>query len=434
MGNVTLLSYTPLFLLLILFSLRVPIAFSLFISSMYYFTFINNAMPVDLTLQNVVGSIQSFTILAVPFFIMIGVVMNYSGISKRLLSFADLLVGHMSGGLGQVNVVLSTLMGGVSGSSNAGAAMNCKILVPEMEKRGFDRGFCAAVTASSSIIPSIIPPGIVLIIYCMVARVSIGRLFLAGYIPGLLLCIAMMFTVTIISKKRGYGKTRETRASAIELLKGARHAILALFMPLGFILGIRFGLFTPTEGGAIAVLYCFVVGISIYRELKLKDIIPILRETFSSTAEVLFIIIGANLFGYYLTWERIPDAISGIILNFTGNKYVFLLAINVLLFVMGMFMEAAPVIIILMPLLVGPLQSLGINMVHFGIIMVLNLQIGGVTPPFGGMMFICCQMLKLPMDKFVKANLPFLAAAVLVLLFITYIPILTLLLPGIFMP
>jgi tripartite ATP-independent transporter DctM subunit len=164
MGHVTFLSYTPLFLLIVLFFLRVPIAFSLFISSMYYFAFLNTAMPVDLTLQNVVGSLQTFTLLAVPFFIMVGVVMNYSGISKRLMSFADLLVGHMYGGLGQVNVLLSTLMGGVSGSSNADAAMECKILVPEMEKRGFDRGFCAAVTASSSIIPSVIPPGIILII------------------------------------------------------------------------------------------------------------------------------------------------------------------------------------------------------------------------------------------------------------------------------
>ena len=434
MGNVTLLSYTPLFLLLILFFLRVPIAFSLFISSMFYFTFLNDAMPVDLTLQNVVGSIQSFTLLAVPFFIMVGVVMNYSGISKRLLAFADLLVGHMYGGLGQVNVLLSTLMGGVSGSSNADAAMECKILVPEMEKRGFDREFCAAVTASSSIIPSIIPPGIVLIIYCMVARQSIGRLFLAGYIPGILLCAAMMLTVTILSRRRKYGKTREKRASFIEILRGARHALLALFMPLGFIMGIRFGMFTPTEGGAMAVLYCFIVGAFVYRELKLKDVIPILRETFSSTAEVLFIVIGANLFGFYLSWERIPESISQIILQFTGNKYIFLFAINVLLFIMGMFMEAAPVIIILIPLLLAPLQKMGINMIHFGIIMVLNLQIGGITPPFGSMMFIVCQMLNLPMDKFAKANMPFLGASILVLMLITYIPVISLLLPGIFMP
>jgi tripartite ATP-independent transporter DctM subunit len=249
-----------------------------------------------------------------------------------------------------------------------------------------------------------------------------------------MLCIAMMITVTILSKKRGYGRTRERRASLKEITKGAGHAVLALFMPLGFIMGIRLGMFTPTEGGAIAVLYCFIVGGLIYRELKLKHIVPILRETFSSTAEVLFIVIGANLFGYYLSWERIPEAISTIILQFTGNKFVFLLAINVLLFIMGMFMEAAPAIIILIPLLLAPLQSLGINMVHFGIIMVLNLQIGGVTPPFGGMMFIVCQMLNLPMDKFVKANMPFLAAAIAVLLLVTYIPLLTLLLPGIFMP
>ncbi|MDR0390147.1 MAG: TRAP transporter large permease [Spirochaetaceae bacterium] len=434
MSSIGFASYVPLILLIVLFVLRVPIAFSLFISSIYYFAFVNTAMPVHLALQNVVNSLQSFTLLAVPFFIMVGVVMNYSGISKRLMNFSDLLVGHMHGGLGQVNVVLSTLMGGISGSANADAAMDCKFLVPEMEKRGYDKGFCAAVTATSSIIPSIIPPGIVLIVYCMVARVSVGRLFLAGYIPGFLLCAGQMITVAIISKKRGYGRTREKRASLLEILKGSGTAALALFMPLGFLMGIRFGVFTPTEGGALAVLYCFVVGAFVYRELKGKDVIPILRETFSSTAEVLFIVVAANLFGYYLTWERIPDALSTVILQFTTNKYVFLLAVNVLLFIMGMFMEAAPVIIILLPLLSPPCQALGINMVHFGIMMVVNLQIGGVTPPFGSMMFIVCQMLNLPMDKFVKANIPFLCSVLIVLLIITYVPGLVLLLPNLFMP
>ncbi|MDR0720298.1 MAG: TRAP transporter large permease [Treponema sp.] len=434
MGSVGFASYIPLVLLIVLFFLRVPIAFSLFISSIYYFAFINTAMPVHLALQNVVNSLQAFTLLAVPFFIMVGVVMNYSGISKRLMNFADLLVGHMHGGLGQVNVVLSTLMGGVSGSANADAAMNCKIVVPEMEKRGYDKGFCAAVTASSSIIPSIIPPGIVLIVYCMVARVSVGRLFLAGYIPGFLLCVGQMVTVTLLSRKRGYGRTREKRATFLEILKGTGDAALALFMPLGFLMGIRLGVFTPTEGGAIAVFYCFIVGAFVYRELKPKDIIPIFRETFSSTAEVLFIVIAANLFGYYMTWERIPDALSTVILQFTGNKYVFLFAVNILLFIMGMFMEAAPVIIILIPLLALPCQAMGINMVHFGIVVVINLQIGGVTPPFGSMMFIVCQMLDLPIDKFIKSNIPFLASVIIVLLIITYIPALVLFLPNLFMP
>jgi tripartite ATP-independent transporter DctM subunit len=424
----------PLFLLLVLFFLKVPIAFSLFISSMFYFAFINFSMPVDLALQNVVGSLQSFTILAVPFFIMVGVVMNYSGISKRLMNFADLLVGHMHGGMGQVNVLLSTLMGGVSGSSNADAAMDCKMLVPEMKKRGYDVGFCAAVTASSSLIPSIIPPGIILIVYCTIAKVSIGRVFLAGYIPGILLCVAMMITVTVLSRKRGYGKVRDKMASFPEIMKGGADAVLALFMPFGFIMGVRFGVFTPTEGGAVAVLYCLIVGGLVYRELKLKDIVPIFRETFSSAAEVLFIVVGANLFGYYLSWERIPEALSSIIMHFTGNKYLFLFAVNVLLLIMGMFMEAAPVIIIMIPLLLIPLQSMEINMVHFGIIMVLNLQLGGLTPPFGSMMFIVCQMLDLPMDKFIKANMPFLLVIILVLLMVTYIPAISLFLPDLFMP
>jgi tripartite ATP-independent transporter DctM subunit len=205
-------------------------------------------------------------------------------------------------------------------------------------------------------------------------------------------------------------------------------------MPLGFLMGIRLGVFTPTEGGAIAVFYCFIVGAFVYRELKAKDVIPILRETFSSTAEVLFIVIAANLFGYYMTWERIPDALSTVILQFTGNKYVFLFAVNVLLFVMGMFMEAAPVIIILVPLLALPCQVMGINMVHFGIVVVVNLQIGGITPPFGSMMFIVCQMLNLPIDKFVKSNIPFLVSVIIVLLIITYIPALVLFLPNLFMP
>jgi tripartite ATP-independent transporter DctM subunit len=243
-----------------------------------------------------------------------------------------------------------------------------------------------------------------------------------------------MITVAIISRKRGYGRTREKPATFLEIFKGSGTAALALFMPLGFLMGIRFGVFTPTEGGALAVLYCFIVGAFVYRELKAKDVIPILRETFSSTAEVLFIVVAANLFGYYLTWERIPDALSTVILQFTTNKYVFLFAVNVLLFIMGMFMEAAPVIIILLPLLSPPCQALGINMVHFGIMMVVNLQIGGVTPPFGSMMFIVCQMLNLPMDKFVKANIPFLCSVLIVLLLITYVPGLVLLLPNLFMP
>ncbi len=433
MQGLTFVSFIPLIMIFILFMLKVPIGFSLLISSMTYFLFINNTMPVDLTLQNMISGLESFPLLAIPFFILVGVVMNHSGISKRLMVFADLLVGHLPGSLGHVNVVLSTLMGGISGSSNADTAMQCKILVPEMEKRGYKTEFSAAVTASSSVIPALIPPGIVMIIYSMVSRQSIGKMFLAGYIPGLLLTVAMMITVAIIAKKDGYGKTRETRASGKELLKGARDALLALFMPFGLLLGLRIGIFTPTEGGAISVVYCFIVGMFVYKELKASQIPPILVEAFYATAEVMFIIVGANLFGYYLSWERIPHTISAVVLDFTSNPYVFLISINIFLLILGMFIEAGPAIIILVPLLQEPLAVLGIDPIHFGIIMTLNLVIGGITPPFGSMMFIACSILKIPIDRFAKANIPFLIACIIVLMIITFVPAIVLFLPNLLM-
>ncbi len=433
MEGLSFLSFLPLILTLVLFFMKVPVGFSLIISSMFYFTFMNTTMPVDLTLQNMVTCLESFPLLAIPFFIMAGVVMNYSGISSRLMSFADLVVGHLPGSLGHVNVLLSTLMGGISGSSNADAAMQCKILVPEMEKRGYKKEFSAAVTASSSLIPSVIPPGIVLIIYCMATRQSIGKMFMAGYIPGIMLCIAMMITVHIISKKEGYGKSREKMASPIEIAKGAWAAILALFMPFGLLMGLRFGLFTATEGGAIAVVYCFIVGIFVYKQIKPCHFVPIFKESFYATAEVMFIIIGASLFGYYLTYERIPHIVSQAILSIVDNKIVFLIGINIFLIILGMFMDSGPAIIILMPLLMGPLEKLGIDLIHFGLIMVLNLQAGGLTPPFGSMMFIVCSILKLPMDAFAKANIPFYLAILAVLIIVTFCPALVMFLPNLIM-
>lgn len=427
--DVNFISYVPMILVFVLFMLRVPAGFALIGTSMMYFTFMNDSMPVDLTLQNLVSGVQDFGLLAIPLFIMAGVVMNYSGISSRLMSFSELLVGHMPGGLGQVNVVLSTLMGGVSGSGNADTAMQCKILVPEMVKRGYHTETAAAITASSSIIPAVIPPGIVMIIYAMAARVSIGKLFLAGYIPGLLLCIALMIAVAIVSKKNGYKPSREEKASFKEVRDGAVSAVLALFMPFGLLLGLRFGMFTATEGGAMAVAYCTIVGSLIYRELKFKHLWPIVIETFLSSAAIMIIIIGAKLFGFYLSFERIPESISAIILSFATNKYLFLLFINVALLFIGMFMEVSPSMFIFVPLLIQPLKILGIDLIHFGIIMTINLMIGGITPPFGSMMFIASSITKTPMEKFMKANIPFLIAIIIVLFLVTYIEPITMFLP-----
>jgi len=390
----------------------------------------NNSMPVDLTLQNLVAGIQDFGLLAVPLFIMAGVIMNYSGISSRLMSFADLLVGHMPGGLGQVNVLLSTLMGGISGSGNADTAMQCKILVPEMTKRGYSAETAAAITATSSIIPAIIPPGIVMLLYCMAAHVSIGKVFAAGYIPGILLCVALMFTVSRVAKKNGLQPSRTQRATAKEVFFGLGSAILALFMPFGLLLGLRMGMFTASEGGAMAVAYCAIVGGFVYKELKFKHLWPIVKETYFASSEIMFIIIGAKMFGSYLSWEHIPDGLSDMILSMTDNKIVFLLLLNIFLLFIGMFMEVSPCMFIFVPLLIAPLQAMGVDLVHFGIIMTLNLMIGGITPPFGSMMFIACSITKIPMEKFVKANIPFLATVLIVLLLITYVEPLTMFLPN----
>jgi tripartite ATP-independent transporter DctM subunit len=417
-------------LVFVLFFLRVPVGFSLIGASILYFTFINFSMPVDLMLQNMVSGIQDFGLLAVPLFIMAGVLMNYSGISSRLMIFSDLLVGHMPGGLGQVNVLLSTLMGGVSGSGNADTAMQCKILVPEMVKRGYSTEIAAAITASSSIIPAIIPPGIVMILYCMAARTSIGKVFAAGYIPGLLLCVGLMITVSLVAKHKNYKPTREKMSSLREILRGAGSAVLALFVPFGLLLGLRMGAFSATEGGAMAVAYCTVVGAFIYKELKPKHLWPIIKETFCASSEIMVIIIGAKLFGFYLSWERVPESLSDIILSMATNKYLFLLFINVILLVIGMFMEASPCMFIFIPLLLGPLKALNIDPVHFGIIVTLNLMIGGITPPFGSMMFIACSMTKISMEKFVKANLPFLLTIIVILLLVTYIEPITMFLPN----
>ncbi len=430
MNGVSFISYLPMILMFVLFFLRVPIGFSLIGSSMLYFTFMNVSMPVDLTLQNLVAGIQDFGLLAVPLFIMAGVMMNYSGVSSRLMNFADLLVGHMPGGLGQVNVLLSTLMGGVSGSGNADTAMQCKILVPEMVKRGYDMETAAGITASSSIIPALIPPGIVMILYCMSARVSIGKVFMAGYIPGLLLCVALMITVSIMAKKNGYPPSRTKRASVSEIVQGAFSAVLALFMPFGLLFGLRMGMFTASEGGAMAVAYCGIVGGVIYRELKFKDLWPIVKETFFASSEIMLIIVGAKLFGYYLSWERIPESLSAVILSMATNKFLFLLFLNLILLFIGMFMEASPCMFIFVPLLIEPLNTLGIDLVHFGIIMTLNLMIGGITPPFGSMMFIACSITKTPMEKFVKANMPFLITILIVLTLVTYVEPISMFLPN----
>ncbi|WP_317853963.1 TRAP transporter large permease [Chakrabartyella piscis] len=425
-----MLAYVPVILVFLLYFSGIPIAFALFGASISYFTFIDNTSPTQLILQKFVTSTQSFPLLAIPFFIMAGSIMNYAGISAKLMKFAEVLTGHMSGGLAQVNVLLSVLMGGVSGSANADAAMQSKMLVPEMEKRGYDRPFAAAITAASSAVTPVIPPGINLIVYALIASVSVADMFMAGYVPGVLMAGTLMMTVTFISRRRGYKPSREKRATGKEILAQLKESIWALLFPFGIIAGLRLGVFTASEAGAIAVVYCLLVGTVIYRKLKPEHIWPVLKETVYGTSSVVLIIVAASFFGYYMNWERIPQLITNSLLDITQNKWVMLMLINVLLLVLGMFLEGGAALIILAPLLVPVVTELGVDPVHFGLICIVNIMIGGITPPFGSMMFTVCAITDTKLGAFMKESIPFIIAMLVSLLIITYCEPLVMFLPN----
>lgn len=424
------MSFVPIIIVFILYFSSMPIAFALFTASGVYFSFINVGSPADLVFQNYITSAQSFSLLAIPFFIMAGSIMNYSGISDRLMKFADVLTGHLPGGLGQVNVVLSLLMGGVSGSANADAAMQSKMLVPEMEKRGYDKAFSSAITAASSAVTPVIPPGINLIIYSLIAGVSTGKIFLAAYVPGVLMAVSLMIAVHIISKKRGYMPSRTERATGKEILKQSFESIWALLFPFGIIAGLRAGMFTASEAGAIAVVYTILVGVFIYKELKFKHFIPVMKETIYGTSSVVFIVVAASVFGYYLNWEGIPQMLTKGLLGLTQNKYMMLFIINIIFLVLGMFLEGGAAMIILAPLLVPVVRELGVDLIHFGIITIVNIMIGGITPPFGSMMFTVCTITGCKLGDFVREAIPFIFALLIVLFILTYIPQIVMFVPN----
>lgn len=424
------MAFLPVIIVFLLYFSGIPIAYALFASSLFYFGVLNTGSPTDLILQKFITSTQSFPLLAIPFFVMAGSIMNYAGISTKLMSFADVLTGHLPGGLAQVNVLLSMLMGGVSGSANADAAMQCKMLVPEMEKRGYSKGFSAAITAASSAVTPVIPPGINLIVYALIANVSVGKIFMAGYMPGIFMALCLMLTVHIISKKRRYAPSREKCASGREIGFQAIDSIWALLFPFGIILGLRIGLFTPSEAGAVAVLYCIIIGTVVYRNLRVEHIPLVLRETVEGTSTVVLIIVAANVFGYYMSWERIPQMLTGLLLGITQNKYIMLMIINILLLVLGMFLEGGAALIILAPLLVPVVKGLGVDLVHFGLVCIVNIMIGGLTPPFGSMMFTCCSITGCELTSFVKECIPFIIALLIALLIVTYIPALTMFIPN----
>ena len=428
--TLTFIDIIPIILVFVLYFLGLPIVYSLFGATFFYFLVLDPSTKCWLILQKVMNSTQSFSMLAIPFFIMAGSVMNFGGISEKMMDFCECVTGHMKGGLAQVNVLLSMLMGGCSGSANADCAMQSKMLVPEMERRGYSKAFSAAITAASSAATPVIPPGVNLIVFCLIAQASLGRVFAAGYTPGLLMSISMMIVVAIISKKRNYPTTRDKFPPIKEVLRQAFISFWGLFFPFGIILGMRFGLFTPSEGGAVAVLYCFVIGGLVYRKLSLKKhLIPILLDTIAGTSSVVLIMVSASVFGQYMTWINLPKIVTTAVLNLTSNKYVFLMLCNLILLLMGMFLEGGAALMIITPLLLPVARNLGVDVYHFGLVAIVNIMIGGITPPFGSMMFTTCGITGCPISEFLKEVWPFILCLFLVLLLLTFCPVLITIVP-----
>ena len=409
---------------------NIPIWLAILGGSLPYFIFLQPMLPIQIAVQRVIAVTEGTSYLAIPFFITAGAIMNYAGISSRLLDLADGLVGHLTGGLGHVNVLLSVMMGGISGSAAADAAMEAKILVPEMKKRGYDENFCAAVTIASSLITPIIPPGMGLIIFAFATQISVGRMFAAGYVPGLLCMILMMGYVYYVSKKNGYKGSREKMAPVKEIVKLLLNSFWALLIPFGILLGLRGGMFTATEAGAICAFYSLVVGIFIYKEIKWKHFWPIIKESVLGTATVMILICGAGALSYFMTYERVPQAFAEFMLGANLNKWTFILLTNIILLVIGMFMEGGPAMVILGPLLMPIAIKLGIDPIQFGIMFVFNLGIGNMSPPFGIVLYQVIGLMGLRFSEVCKAIIPFLIIMLIVLAFIATCPGLILYIPN----
>ena len=424
--------FLPIIIFFVLLCIRVPVAFSIAIGALSFFV-LDGGIPTYIFVQRLISPTLSFPLLAVPFFIMTGVIMNYSGITRRIMNLADVLVGHLIGGFAQINILMSTLMGGMSASANADAAMQSKIVVPEMIKRNYGAGFSASITACSAIIAAIIPPGIALVLYGFISGTSIGKLFLAGILPGILISIILMITVRFMSVKKKYAPSRNKKANIKEIINSFREAIFGLLIPIIIVGGIRFGIFTPTEAGAIAVAYSLFVGFIIHKELKIKTIPIIINESVIATSVILLIICAASSFGYYLTWERIPMILADFMTEISSNPLAILLIINIFLLILGMFVEGTAALILLTPILVPITNSYGIDPVHFGIVFILNLTIAGATPPVGTLMFTTCSISNVKIEDYIKEGYPFILATIFALICITYFPIITLFLPNLLM-
>ena len=408
---------------LMLLNMRVYLA--MFAAIIFYFLFFSS-VPMAIAVQRLIAPTQNPSLLAIPFFILLGTLLSHTGVAERILRLAALLVGRMRGGLAMANVMMSTLMGGVSASNLADAAMLSRMMVPEMERQGYNRAFASAVTACGSLITPIIPPGIALIIYGMVADVSIGRMFMAGILPGLLCAFLLMLTIWIVAVRRGYQPALKAWPKPREYGAAMVHAWPALLVLIGVVGGIRANIFTPTEAGAAAVALVIFIGFVIYKEMRLSHVSQALVDTARSTSAIMLVIMASSALAWIFSLEQAGVAMAQWIGGMTDNKYVFLTLVNILLLGVGMFIEGTALLIVLVPLLKPVVLQLGIDPIHFGLVMILNLSIGTLTPPVGTVMLLVCNITRTKLTDFVKEGVPLFLALLVALLLVTYIPAISL--------
>jgi tripartite ATP-independent transporter DctM subunit len=411
------------------FALGLPVAYSLLVPSLIYI--VQQGVPLFVVTQKMANGVESFPLLAIPFFIAAGELMNTGGVTRRLVALAATMVGHITGGLAHVTIVANMIMAGMSGSAIADAAGTGRVLIPAMEQEKFSKPFAAAIVSAAGTIGPIIPPSIPFVLFGFIASTSVGRLFLGGIIPGILMGLFLLATVYIVAKRRHY--PRHERTTLGQFWSAFKEASWALIMPMIILGGILTGIFTPTEAAGVAALYGLFVGFFIYKEITLRDLLPIATRVVRSTSVVLFIVAAAAVIQYILTREMVGEALLALFKPFAGRRVLALLLINLLFLALGCVMETTALLLLFTPIFLPLIDGLGVDRVHFGVFYVLNLMIGTLTPPVGTVMYVILNISGITMKEFTKEIWPMLIALTAVLFVITFYPPLVLWIPNLLM-
>jgi tripartite ATP-independent transporter DctM subunit len=406
-----------------------PVAFAIGISGFVFFLQ-QSSLPFTMPSQLVLAETQNFALLAIPMFIFAGNLLNNTGITSRLMKLSAVLAGHMYGGLAQTSVVLSTLMGGVSGSAIADASMQSRILGPEMVRKGYSPGYAAGVNGFTALITVAIPPGIGLVLYGSIGEVSIGRLFAAGIAPGVIMMLFLMAAVSLTARKRGYVPEQSTRAPLKQVAATFFSSIWALLFPVILIVGLRLGFLVPSEAGAFASFYALAVGLVVYRELDWQKFVSAVRLTIVDVGTIMFLIALSALISYAITWEMIPQRLSQFILSVSTNPHLITAIILSFLLMLGMIIDSTVIILLLTAILVPIMNQVGVDLVYFGVIMVITCAIGLLTPPVGVAMYSVCSIMECSVGEYMRASWPFLLALVLVICILVLFPDVVLFIPN----